>query len=885
MRKIVSVILSFLLILSSAAVLFSMTASAQSLYIRKIVSVVYDDSDSMKGEKTAYANYAMQAFCGMLNSEDKLFISYMSGVRNDENYTPEQVDLSAGKIQASVNNIKAHGATKYSTPLKAVEIAFDKLRSVEDQNANTQYWLVVITDGSFNECKDLRKDKVAQSQFLTEKFESYSSTKMPNGSNPQITFMAIGSNVASPAENEAKGITTYRASNAEGIRDAMDKMADRVSGRTRLDTSDIKTVDSTTVQVSSSIPLLNIAVFFQDSQTAISKAVTDDGVGIPVIRNVSLSYDYKPEDDSKDSINLEGGAYLIGDSQNVINAGTYTLTFEQPVNSKDIVVLFEPALEMRMSVKLNDKEITDFSELDNAVEGDKISVACKIYEMGSEKEIDPSLMPAGTEYELIVSEDGNVVLSNNDKKLDLSEYTLKNVETELKASMKIERFSPISHSAKFTPTKYIPKTEYKIVQTYTSDEKSVKFDEISENKDMSLCFTVYADGEALTDPEAVKALSPQISVSPMGNGGKTVIDDNGRIIFTPDCANAGSVTNGSFNVEVVCSIEDGTSTTGVYTVLIAKYEVIASEVTDKIVKTGFYGNTVGASFYIAKDGVKLEKSIIENDTLSVFLNEEYSHLKTNIEVAEDGTVTVTPYSEEEHKLTFFNWWGNWYYYTKLPKADVNIVFSHSLGSAESTVEVIGETTPYVLLNVVLPAAIELTAIILLVIWIILVVTKPKFLEGSKLIVADLNYSTSEECHIISNFSEIDLTKFNKIKRGNGRLKPKLKADIVSAGGIKISADYAGRIICQMPIPWYYNTIEPYDDDISIKTPEALERYFETNTSLHIMEFSTRSSVVDEHDRIMLPACGIPKYNVVSEFEENIDGYRRIRRGIIFIYVR
>ena len=45
---------------------------------RKIVSVVYDDSGSMDGDKWAYANYAMQSFCGMLNSDDQLFITYMS---------------------------------------------------------------------------------------------------------------------------------------------------------------------------------------------------------------------------------------------------------------------------------------------------------------------------------------------------------------------------------------------------------------------------------------------------------------------------------------------------------------------------------------------------------------------------------------------------------------------------------------------------------------------------------------------------------------------------------------------------------------------------------------------------------------------------------------
>ena len=75
MKKIISVIFILTIILNMALGL-SLSASAESLYIRKIVSVVYDDSGSMEGDKWANANYAMQTFCGMLNSEDQLYITY-----------------------------------------------------------------------------------------------------------------------------------------------------------------------------------------------------------------------------------------------------------------------------------------------------------------------------------------------------------------------------------------------------------------------------------------------------------------------------------------------------------------------------------------------------------------------------------------------------------------------------------------------------------------------------------------------------------------------------------------------------------------------------------------------------------------------------------------
>ena len=87
-KRIVSLLTAALLI---CGIVFGVAASvvfAESLYVRKIVSVVYDDSASMGGQDWAYANYAMQTFCGMMNSEDQLFITYMSGVLYNPLYKP-----------------------------------------------------------------------------------------------------------------------------------------------------------------------------------------------------------------------------------------------------------------------------------------------------------------------------------------------------------------------------------------------------------------------------------------------------------------------------------------------------------------------------------------------------------------------------------------------------------------------------------------------------------------------------------------------------------------------------------------------------------------------------------------------------------------------------
>ena len=879
MKRIVTIVLAIVIICSSLSICLPVTVSAESLYIRKIVSVVYDDSGSMTGDKWAYANYAMQTFCGMLNSEDQLFITYMRYAK-DNMYDPEKIDLSAECIQESVNSIRNHNDSG-KTPYIAVEKAYNKLKSINDSNPNTQYWLVVITDGAFDECNSMSKEK--KKDFLNEHFKDYAESVMPNGTNPQITFLGIG-DVVPPDEDQNKGIFTYAASNALGIISAMSNMADKISGRTRLQKDDIKKIDDKTIQVSSSIPLLNIVAFVQGSQAKVTDAVYSNEMNIPISRNVSLSYPKYSD--------LVGGAFLIGDSKNVIDSGTYNITFDQNVDLSNVIILFEPALEMRMAVTVNGNKISDYRELDTLMENDKVSVLCKIYEMGTDKEVDPSRMPPKTTFEISILENGKVVNQTTEKDMTLSDYTLKNIDTEINAAVTIQGFNPIAYSVKFTPTKYVHKTVYSISSDYGSSVKSVKFDNISTNKDLSICFTVYADGSAMTDPDAVRALNPTISVLPKGNDGIISYSNDGKIVFTPNVASMSSTVEGSFDVEVTCALSDGTTAKAKYTVLIAEYRVIPVNTKDTIKKTEFFGNQVSASFYITKDGVKLDKTAVENK-ITVLLNEQHSELKTSVSVADDGTITITPYAEEEHKLTFLNWWINWACYFGLKSDDVVVTLNHAFGAADSTIDVVEEGFAYQLFNVYTPLIIELALIIFLAIWITLIITKPRYANGATLFVGNIRYNQETGTHIIRNFTAVRLEIFNRVKKGNGRLKFKRTADVVSANGIRIQADRGGRIICAMPFPWYRGRIAPRDTDLvnNLRTPAEISDYIERHRALEIREFATTETVESNLQRGLTPANPNPRmaqYTVIPDSGArgvaDVDGRRVIKSGRLFIYI-
>lgn len=878
MKKILSVFVAVTYIIAAAAALcLPLSVSAESFYIRKIVSVVYDDSGSMEGDKWAYANYAMQAFCGMLNSEDQLFITYMSHTQQNSNYQPESIDLSSGGIQNSVDSIRNH-ADSGSTPYNAVQIAYDKLKSVSDSNPNTQYWLVVITDGAFDECNSMSYEE--EKNFLNENFKNYADETMPNGTTAQVTFLAIGDAVISPDENTDYGIYTYHAQNADEITGAMSDMADRVSGRTRLEKSDIKKLNDNTIQVTSAIPLLNIAVFTQESNAQITGAVYDNEVELLKSRKVTLNY--PPYDD------LTGSAYLLGDSQNVIGAGTYQISFDQVVDLDDLVVLFEPALEIKMTILLNGQEITDFSELDQAAEGDTISVSCKICEMGTDVEIDPSLLPPNTDYTITVWEDNNVVQQSSGAEMVLSDYVLKDVETEITAAVTIDGFRPIDTTISFVPLDYASKADYSIVSHFGSDVQSVKLSTISSNQDLRICFTIYANGMALTDVDAVKALNPVITVSPQGNDGTISYSDDGEIIFIPNTASAPASNLDRFDVQVTCTIDNGASAAESYTVLVSDYQVVPIAATGTIKKTGFYGNQVSASFYITKDGVQLDRAAV-GQSLSITLNEAYRNLKTNVDVAEDGTITVTPYSDQQHNLTFWNWWINWWYYWGLPGDDLSVTLNHPYGSGQSTIDVVEESIWYQLGNVYLPLLIELAALAFLITWIVLLITKPKYLKSAKLYVGEIKYNREHYTHMVRCFSCVRLEKFNKIRKGNGRLKFKKTADVVSANGIRIRADRGGRIICEMPFPWYKGVVIPKNRDLKdLRTPADLFLYFTNHPKLEINQFVTTETVDGKHNRSLTPANpNNAKYFVVPDAGNGVtvvDHHKVIQSGKIFIYI-
>ena len=131
---------------------------------KKIISVVYDDSGSMAGERWTYANYSLQTLTSLLNTQDELYVTYMSDPSDAKK-------ISLTDIQDSVDKIRDK-EDSHNTPEESIDTAVGKLESIKGTDATTQYWLIIMTDGAINE--------MSNESELQKKIDSVKNKKMDN---------------------------------------------------------------------------------------------------------------------------------------------------------------------------------------------------------------------------------------------------------------------------------------------------------------------------------------------------------------------------------------------------------------------------------------------------------------------------------------------------------------------------------------------------------------------------------------------------------------------------------------------------------------------------------------------------------------------------------
>ena len=80
---------------------------------KKIISVVYDDSGSMAGERWTYANYSLQTLTSLLNTQDELYVTYMSDPSDAKKISLTDIQDSVDKIRDKEDSHNSRKTRKY----------------------------------------------------------------------------------------------------------------------------------------------------------------------------------------------------------------------------------------------------------------------------------------------------------------------------------------------------------------------------------------------------------------------------------------------------------------------------------------------------------------------------------------------------------------------------------------------------------------------------------------------------------------------------------------------------------------------------------------------------------------------------------------------------
>ncbi len=633
MKKIISIgclLMAFVCLIG----LFPQNAKADSdfSYNKKIVSVVYDDSGSMddyNSYRYVYANYAMQTFCGLLGAEDDLYITYMNRFQTE----PQKIDITNTSIQNSIDEIRKYAITTGGTPYESVKEAMALLEHQTDTNEKTEYYLVVITDGKFSGVPSDPNDGYI--------FSNFSEKRMANGTKPNIIYLGIGSDVTKLNLNKSNVKEFYATDegNSSGSRDGivakMSEIANIISHRSQVNTTDIMVVNDRTFEISSDIPLSNIAALVQGSGAKIVSVVhKESGEQLKVGRNVSSYWSTEPK-----WAFLSSQSFLIQAAKENIPEGTYVLTFDRAVSKENVVLMLEPALELRLFVTCNGREIDQLTELDKLHEKDKISVRYKIYEYGTDNRVLLSDLPQGTTASISVFENGIKKQTAQD---EIDNYSLSQVKTEFKATLQIPGFNAIETYIDFTPLKFV---NYTVGAEYGGAADSVKLKDIGNPHDLSLIFTLYADGIPIKNPENVREFAPQIKLSPEGNAGTMEILSDGRIKFIPNAAPITGFVNGAMAVTATCEI-NGVSASKTYIVLSPVYKVEAEygSGTNSVKLTDIAkSHDLFILFKVYETGILItDKALIEAFGYQITVSPNGNAGTT--EVLSDGRIKFTPHT-------------------------------------------------------------------------------------------------------------------------------------------------------------------------------------------------------------------------------------------------
>ena len=587
----------------------ALAAQEDTVYIRKHVSLLYDNSGSMSMDlgnadnlKWCYGSYAAQAFAALLNDMDTLTVTFMNSQEGDrlrDSVTGKlPLDMAADRPAQVSELLKETSWARGSTPVQsiddALQVLLDKGLKADSQMDGTesfraeQYWLVLTTDGVF----DYSEPGVGNGENLSrEEVENKLAQILEQYSNLQLVYFGIGtkeddSDYKAVNFNRSDKLMAYPnftavyAEDQEKIVSTMQELSNRISGRYAVN-SGVKVEDATVTMTISgeSSAVRNIGILAQNTGATLKSARMKDGTPRRIVRSARLEYPTNGGKYDEMPAGTQGGySAMVSSEEGKIPAGTVVLTFDQPVNAADLTLMFEPAIYVSLQLQRRDDrgQWTDVPYGSKVAAGDTLRLRYDICEDGTGEPLDSGRLPGRTVADIRL--DGEVLRVG-------SSFVVKEGISVINATV-----SMMDGAYSVTASRTIRGMKYSEFDVTSSGPLSFSQEELWENTTQHIEFSLSFDGRSAT-----KTQLEAFKVDGGGLNGTTQYLENGVIRFTPcdQTAKAGS----TYTVSVVCEDKAVGSETVTVIANPSTYSAQAGEPLS-IYDNKVDGNTKGVLFYV-----------------------------------------------------------------------------------------------------------------------------------------------------------------------------------------------------------------------------------------------------------------------------------------------
>lgn len=384
--------------------------------VSKVIGVVYDNSGSMDGDRQRYAEYAMKSLIAMMNPTDEMYITPMNALDSDDKYNrPFAVDLTGTDRQAQLDKLFSSSRRWYTaakgTPFSAVRdtvaLLQEKQRQSDAVNEEKEYWLVILTDGYFDDVgyNDLGMEirKFFDPSCMHDLHIVYFGMGVPAegalSASERAVRRAMEAMKALKAELPSSGLTNYEipATDPSALPAVMQQIANQLTGRFFVNDGVTLGADGKTVSVKIGgegfdYAVRRLSVLLQDSANRITSAVfTAEEGGSSMDLQVRRPCVVSPHKDIASAIKGLYSAVVETESGGIKN-GTLTLSFTSAVKLADLTVLAEPALQLNMRVEYPDE---DGGWTDKSETGKAPSALLSMSEAGTKVRVSYSLCEEG----------------------------------------------------------------------------------------------------------------------------------------------------------------------------------------------------------------------------------------------------------------------------------------------------------------------------------------------------------------------------------------------------------------------------------------------------------------------------------------------------------